>query len=66
MRMFSLKDDCKQLAVFQRKYKDYLKHSITAKYALGGLSNNAFASRYVIYMPNKEQLIAQIETVMRK
>ena len=27
------------------------------EYALGGLSNQIFASRYVLYMPNKEQLI---------
>ena len=42
------------------------KDSITAEYALGGLSNNVFASRYVLYMPDKEQLIAQVEAVMRK
>lgn len=42
------------------------KDSITAEYALGGLSNNIFASRYVLYMPNKEQLIAQVEAVMKK
>lgn len=42
------------------------KDSITAEYALGGLSNNIFASRYVLYMPNKEQLIAQVETVLNK
>ena len=30
------------------------KDSITAEYAFGGLSNNIFASRYVLYMPNKE------------
>lgn len=42
------------------------KDSITAEYALGGLSNNVFASRYVLYMPNKEQLIAQVEAVMQK
>ena len=40
------------------------KDSITAEYALGGLSNNVFASRYVLYMPNKEQLIAQVEAVL--
>ena len=40
------------------------KDSITAEYALGGLSNNIFASRYVLYMPDKEQLIAQVETVL--
>lgn len=42
------------------------KDSITAEYALGGLSNNIFASRYVLYMPNKEQLIAQVETVLKR
>ena len=42
------------------------KDSITAEYALGGLSNNIFASRYVLYMPNKEQLIAQVETVLEE
>ena len=42
------------------------KDSITAEYALGGLSNNVFASRYVLYMPNKEQLIAQVEAVLEK
>lgn len=42
------------------------KDSVTAEYALGGLSNNIFASRYVLYMPNKEQLIAQVEAVLEK
>ena len=42
------------------------KDSITAEYALGGLSNNIFASRYVLYMPNKEQLIAQVEAVLEE
>ena len=40
------------------------KDSVAAEYALGGLSNNIFASRYVLYMPNKEQLIAQVEAVL--
>ena len=42
------------------------KDSITAEYALGGLSNKIFASRYVLYMPDKEQLIAQVEAVLKK
>ena len=42
------------------------KDSITAEYALGGLSNNIFASRYVLYMPNKEQLIAQVEAALER
>lgn len=42
------------------------KDRITAEYALGGLSNNIFASRYVLYIPNREQLIAQVEAVLNK
>ena len=42
------------------------KDSIAAEYALGGLSNNIFASRYVSYIPNKEQLIAQVEAVLNQ
>ena len=42
------------------------RDSITAEYALGGLSNNVFASRYVLYIPNKDQLIAQVEAVLEK
>ncbi|WP_295560397.1 hypothetical protein [uncultured Holdemanella sp.] len=34
------------------------------QYALGGLNNNIFASKYVTYMPDKEQLIAQVEAVL--
>ena len=41
------------------------KDSIAAEYALGGLSNNIFASRYVLYMPDKEQLIAQVEAALK-
>lgn len=41
------------------------KDSIATEYALGGLSNNIFASRYVLYMPDKEQLIAQVEAVLK-
>lgn len=42
------------------------KDSVAAEYALGGLSNNIFASRYVSYIPNKEQLIRQVETVLNE
>lgn len=42
------------------------KNSIDAEYALGGLSNNLFASKYVLYMPDKEQLIAEVEKVLDK
>ncbi len=42
------------------------KDSVAAEYALGGLSNNIFSSRYVLYMPDKEQLVAQVEVVLQK
>jgi predicted nuclease of restriction endonuclease-like (RecB) superfamily len=42
------------------------KDSVDAEYALGGLSNNIFASRYVYYIPNKEELIAQVEAVLKQ
>ncbi len=42
------------------------KDSVAAEYALGGLSNNIFASRYVLYMPDKKQLIAQVEAVIKQ
>ena len=55
-------DDNPPIGIILCTYKD----SITAEYALGGLSNNVFASRYVLYMPDKEQLIAQVEAVLEK
>ena len=40
------------------------KGNVDMQYALGGLSNNIFASKYVTYMPDKEQFIAQVEAVL--
>lgn len=40
------------------------KDSITAEYALGGLSNQIFASKYTLCLPNKEQLIAEVERMI--
>ena len=42
------------------------KGNVDMQYALGGLSNNIFASKYVTYMPDKEQLLAQVEAVILK
>lgn len=42
------------------------KDSVAAEYALGGLENKIFASRYVSYIPNKEQLVAQVEAVLNE
>lgn len=40
------------------------KDALTAEYALGGLSNNIFASKYTYYIPNKEILLAEVEKVI--
>ena len=40
------------------------KKGVTMEYALGGLSNNVFASTYTYYIPNKEQLINEVEKVL--
>ena len=42
------------------------KDSVDVEYALGGISNNIFASRYVSYIPKKEELIAQVEAVLKE
>lgn len=41
------------------------KDSLTVEYALGGLSNNIFASKYTYYIPEKELLIAEVEKVIK-
>ena len=40
------------------------KKEVTMEYALGGLSNNIFTSSYTYYIPNKEQLINEVEKVL--
>jgi predicted nuclease of restriction endonuclease-like (RecB) superfamily len=40
------------------------KHDVMAEFALGGLENTIFASRYVYYIPNKEQLIAEVKALL--
>ncbi len=41
------------------------KNEVMAEYALGGISNQIFASRYVPYIPDKELLIRQVEHMLR-
>ncbi len=38
---------------------------IVAEYALGGMENQIFTSKYIYYIPNKEQLIKQVEDVIK-
>lgn len=40
------------------------KNEIEAKYALGGLTNQVFASRYVYYLPDKEALIQEVQKAL--
>ena len=37
-----------------------------AEYALGGLNNNIFASKYTYVIPKREELVAQVEAVLEK
>jgi predicted nuclease of restriction endonuclease-like (RecB) superfamily len=39
---------------------------IVAEYALGGLSNHVFASTYVYYIPNKEQLVNEVKYLLEQ
>ncbi len=42
------------------------KYALAEEYALGGLSSNLFASRYTYYIPDKEQLIAEVEKAIEE
>jgi predicted nuclease of restriction endonuclease-like (RecB) superfamily len=39
---------------------------IVAEYALGGLSNQVFASNYVYYIPEKEQLVNEVKLLLEQ
>lgn len=41
------------------------KDNIQAEYALGGLSNHIFASKYTLYIPEKEKLEKELEKVIK-
>lgn len=42
------------------------KDNVVAEYSIGGMNNNLFASNYTYYIPNQEELIAQVEQVIRE
>ena len=42
------------------------KKEIVAEYALGGLSNHMFASSYVYYIPDKEQLVNEVKQLLEQ
>ena len=53
-------DDRKPIGIILCAEKD----NIMLEYALGGLSNNIFASTYTYYIPNREELISEVEKVL--
>ncbi len=55
-------DDGKPIGIILCAEKD----NVMLEYALGGLSNNIFASTYTYYIPNKEQLIHEVEKVLKE
>lgn len=42
------------------------KDEIVAEYALGGISNQIFASKYTYYIPNKDELIDQVHKAISR
>ena len=42
------------------------KDNVVAEYSIGGLNNNLFASKYTYYIPKQEELIAQVEQVIKE
>jgi len=42
------------------------KDEIVAEYALGGITNQIFASKYTYYIPNKDELITQVQRAISK
>ena len=42
------------------------KDNVVAEYSVGGLNTNLFASKYTYYIPKQEELIAQVEQVIKE
>ncbi len=42
------------------------KDNVAAEYALGGLSNQIFASKYTLFIPDKERLIKEVEAIVEE
>ena len=54
-------DDNKPIGIILCTDRD----ALAVEYALGGLSNNIFASKYTYYIPDKEVLVAEVEKVIQ-
>ena len=42
------------------------KGNVNLEYALGGLNNKIFASKYITVLPKKDELIKQVEMIIYK
>lgn len=40
------------------------KHDVTVEYALGGISNKLFVSKYQLYLPKEEELEAEVKKLL--
>ena len=56
------KEDSKPIGIILCASKD----NVVAEYSIGGINNNLFASNYIYYIPKQEELIKQVEKVMRE
>ena len=59
-KVVNSEDDGKPIGIILCAEKD----KVALEYALGGLSSNIFASTYTYYIPDKEQLINEVEKVL--
>ena len=42
------------------------KNDILVEYAIGGISNNIFVSKYQLYLPDKKQLVEKVKELINK
>lgn len=42
------------------------KHDVTVEYALGGITNQLFISKYQLYLPKKEELEAEVKKLFKE
>lgn len=61
-KVVNSEDDGKPIGIILCAEKD----KVALEYALGGLSNNIFASTYTYYIPDKELLINEVEKVLNE
>ena len=56
----NVNDDNEPIGIILAKEKD----SILVEYALGGISNNLFISKYQLYLPDKTTLIKKLQNLL--